>query len=346
MLHQRRRVLIVFITILLFFTGCAPQVVTVTVTTPPETVVVTATPDPSPIPTPVPPEPKVLTVCLVGEPDTLYLYGGSRLPATHHVMEALYDGPIDHLDYAYQPVILQKVPSLADGDAVTRTVRIREGMLVVGADGSVVELVEGVWVRPAGCHADECAVEFEGEPIWMERMEVTFALREDVTWADGEPLTADDSLFAFQVASDQATPGGRYLVERTARYRALDEWRVQWMGVPGFIDPTYFLNFFAPLPQHQLERRDPDELLLADETRRYPLGWGPFVVEEWVPGDRMILSLNPHYFRAAEGLPNLDRVVFRFTSGAPDVVARLLSGECDIGTHDADFEMRFLPTYA
>ena len=337
--HQRKCVLSAFIAAVLLLTGCVPQIITVTVTTPPETVVVTATSAPSIIPTPAPPEPKALTVCLVGEPDTLYLYGGSRLAATRHVMEALYDGPIDYVDYAYQPVILQKVPSIADGDALTRTIRARAGLRVVNADGAVVELAEGVWVRPAGCYAEDCTVEFDGEPLWMERMEVSFALREDVTWSDGEPLTADDSLFAFQVASDPATPGNRYLVERTARYRLLDDWRVQWIGLPGFIPPTYFMNFFVPLPRHQLERRDPDELLRADETRRYPLGWGPFVVEEWVPGDHVTLSRNPHYFRADEGLPYLDRVVFSFNSSAPEVVARLLSGDCDVGTHDVDFEL-------
>lgn len=342
MLCQWRYVFAAFTAATLLFTGCAPQFVTVTVTTPPETVVVTATPSPSPISTLLPSEPKVLTICLAGEPDTLYLYGGSRLAATRHVMEALYDGPIDYLNYAYQPVILQKVPSIADGDAVTRTVRVREGDRVVDAEGGALELVEGMRVRPAGCHADECAVEFEGEPLWMERMEVTFVLREDVTWADGEPLTADDSAFAFHMASDPATPSSHYLIARTASYRSLDRWRVKWVGLPGFISPTYFLNFFAPLPRHQLEDRSPAELLQADETRRRPLGWGPFVVEEWVAGDHITLSPNPHYFRAAEGLPYLDQVVFKFASGESDMVARILSGECDVSTQDAGFRP-FMP---
>jgi peptide/nickel transport system substrate-binding protein len=342
MLCQWRYVFAAFTAATLLLTGCAPQFVTVTVTTPPETVVVTATPSPSPISTLLPSEPKVLTICLAGEPDTLYLYGGSRLAATRHVMEALYDGPIDYLNYAYQPVILQKVPSIADGDAVTHTVRVREGDRVVDAEGGALELVEGMRVRPAGCHADECAIEFEGEPLWMERMEVTFVLREDVTWADGEPLTADDSAFAFHVASDPATPSSHYLIARTASYRFLDRWRVKWVGLPGFISPTYFLNFFAPLPRHQLEDRSPAELLQADETRRRPLGWGPFVVEEWVAGDHITLSPNPHYFRAAEGLPYLDQVVFKFASGESDMVARILSGECDVSTQDAGFRP-FMP---
>ncbi|HET90684.1 MAG TPA: peptide ABC transporter substrate-binding protein [Chloroflexi bacterium] len=341
MQRQRRHTLVIFvlITAALLLPHCAPQIVTVTVTTPPEIVVVTATPGPSPLATPDPAPPKTLTVCLVGEPDTLYLYGGSRIGATQHVMEALYDGPIDYVDYIYRPVILEKVPSLADGDAITRTVRVRRGSRVLSADGSVVPLEEGVWVRPAGCYADECAVEFTGTPLLMERMEVTFVLREGVTWADGEPVTTEDSRFAYHVASDSSTPGYRYLAERTFHYIVQDERQVKWVGLPGFRDSTYFMNFFPPLPRHQLEDRSPSQLLQADETRRQPLGWGPFVVEEWASGDHLTLTRNPSYFRASEGLPHLERVVFRFASDASDVLARLLSGECDVGTHDADFEL-------
>jgi ABC-type transport system substrate-binding protein len=210
MLFQRRPTLSALIAAMLLLIGCASRVVTVTVTTPPETIIVTATPEPPVPPTPQPPQLKTLTVCLVGEPDTLYLYGGSRLTSTQHVMEAIYDGPIDYVDYAYQPVILQKIPSIADGDALTRTTQVRAGSRVVSADGNVVELAEGMRIRPTGCYGDDCAVEFDGETLWMERMEVTFALREDITWSDGQPLTMTDSLYAFQVASDPATPGGAH----------------------------------------------------------------------------------------------------------------------------------------
>ena len=100
MLHRHRIVLsvLVIVIVLWMLTGCATQVVTVTVTTPPETVVVTATPPQSLLAVPPGDKPKTLTVCLVGEPDTLYLYGGSRLSATRHVMEALYDGPVDYVN--------------------------------------------------------------------------------------------------------------------------------------------------------------------------------------------------------------------------------------------------------
>lgn len=94
MLRQRQTIPSVLAVTTLLLVACTPQIVTVQVTVPPETVVVTATPTRSPRPTP--PGPKTLTICMVGEPDTLYLYGDSQIEATQHVMEALYDGPIDY----------------------------------------------------------------------------------------------------------------------------------------------------------------------------------------------------------------------------------------------------------
>jgi peptide/nickel transport system substrate-binding protein len=61
------------------------------------------------------------------------------------------------------------------------------------------------------------------------------------------------------------------------------------------------------------------------------------MVDEWVRGDHITLSRNAEYFRADEGLPYLDRVVFKFKADKWEVLAALLSGSCDIGTHDADF---------
>ncbi len=325
---------IVLAVALIMLAACTPQTITVRVTAPPETVIVT----PSPAPPSSSPETKELTICLVGEPDTLYLYGGSGLPATQHVMEGLYDGPIDQSNYDYQPVILEKLPSIADDEVEVRLELVREGDRVLNAAGEVVELSEGVRIRPRGCYTDGCAVEYEGGSAWMERLEVIFTLRDSLTWSDGEPLTAEDSAFAFEVASDPATPGHRDLTERTARYRALDERRLEWIGIPGFIDETYFLSFFPPLPRHQLEGRSPASLVQASETRRYPLGWGPFVVEAWDLGQSITLVPNPHYFRASEGLPRLDRVTYRFMADGADVMAGLLVGDCDIGTHDAGLD--------
>ncbi|MFW6184644.1 MAG: peptide ABC transporter substrate-binding protein [Chloroflexota bacterium] len=328
---------------------------------PTATATVTPVPSATPTPTRVPTGP--VTICMAQEPSTLYLYGPNS-HAAQVVRQVIYDGPIDSREYGLQAVILEKIPSLADGDARLTPVTVGEGDRVEDNEGNVVRLRDGVVVRPAGCYDDECAVVFTDEEasvdgederetvvgsLEMEQLEVTFELLDDVRWSDGQPLTASDSVFSYELAQDAVIPprqrtGGQGLVperrsdpiERTASYTAADEHTVRWVGLPGAMDPYYQGNFFIPLPQHQLENLSPEQLATADESARYPLGWGPYVLTEWTAGERIVAERNPEYFRAEEDLPYFDQVIFRFAGDNPQQFADdLVAGECDVVTGDA-----------
>ena len=122
-----------------------------------------------------------------------------------------------------------------------------------------------------------------------------------------------------------------YITQRTASYEAIDDLTTVWTGVPGFKDASYYINFFIPLPEHVWGQFTPIELLEAEESSRLPLGWGPYIIDEWVQGDTITLHKNPNYFRAHEGLPAFETVVFRFVGGNGNAnIAALLAGECDI----------------
>jgi peptide/nickel transport system substrate-binding protein len=119
------------------------------------------------------------------------------------------------------------------------------------------------------------------------------------------------------------------LILRTQAYQALDEVTVEWRGVPGYRFAGYVASFFFPLPRHAWGALSPQDLLSAEQAVRKPLGWGPYVVDEWTSGDHISLSRNPIYFRASEGLPRFERLVFRFVDGPEQALAALLAGECD-----------------
>ncbi len=279
-----------------------------------------------------------LTICMGSEPDTLYLYGGGLL-ATRHVHEAIYDGPIDNRNFGYQPVILEKLPSLADGDAVTETVKVQAGDRVIDNAGQPVVLAEGVLVRPVGCYSAECATAFDGTPLDMERLVVTFRLLTGIRWSDGEPLTAYDSVYSFELDGDPDTPTDKYLILRTARYEALDDYTTVWSGLPGYRDAQYLTHFWTPLPAHLWGTLTALELTQAQESTREPVGWGPYVIKEWIPGDHIMLVKNERYWRADEGLPKFETVFYRFVGeNASANVAALLSGECDIVEQSANLE--------
>jgi peptide/nickel transport system substrate-binding protein len=287
----------------------------------------TQTPGPAYTPTPLPP--RVLSVCLGETPNTLYPLGVPNA-AARSVLAAIYDGPFDLVGYEYQPVILEKMPSLSDGDAQINPLTVGLGDEVVDADGNPILLEAGSRVRPAGCRNDTCVIAFDGtNPISMDRMFVEFKVLPDLLWSDGIPMTADDSVYAFELASNAATPGSKYIFDRTKSYEAADETTIQWWGKPGFVDPTYYTNFWTPLPKRLWEQFSAAELQTTDLASRTPMGYGAYVIKEWNT-DTLRLTKNPYYFRSADGLPKFDELIFRIVPDADAAVSAMIEGRCDL----------------
>ena len=294
-------------------------------------IIVTPSPAPTPvIPSATPVPPRSLTICVGQEPASLFPLNNPS-SAARAILAAVYEGPVETNSYGFQPVILKDLPSLANGDVQLFQKTVNVGEEVVDAGGTPVTLAAGMKVRPAGCHDDTCAVVYDGKsPLQMDQMQATFRLLPGLTWSDGQPLTAADSVFAFMLASAPDVPASRYLVERTKSYEAAGDTTLQWWGKPGFIDPTYASDFWPPLPKHLWDQIPADQLAQNPAAARSPLGWGPYVIREWAAGDHITLAKNVHYFRSAEGLPKFDTLIFRFVPDPAAAVSALTAGSCDI----------------
>jgi peptide/nickel transport system substrate-binding protein len=272
--------------------------------------------------------PKDLIVCMAQEPETLYVYGGSTLVASA-INHAIFTNDYTTLSYGYQAEGLEKMPSLADGDAVVNVVEVQPGDMVRDVNDEVVAWGDGVTVA----NSDKEEVTFDGNPVMMSQMVVDFTMKQRY-WSDGEPVTADDSVYSFEIVGDPDSTTSKYTVTRTASYEATGDLTTRWTSVPGFLDATYFVNFWGPLPRHILGGFSAAELLTAEESSRLPIGDGAFKIDEWVAGDSIHLSPNEYYYRADEGLPYLDSVTYKFIPDTNQLIAQLLSGACDIGTQD------------
>jgi len=277
-----------------------------------------------------------LVVCQTGEPTSLYLYGDDTR-ARAGIFQALFDGPIDTAGYGYQPVILAALPSPGAGTAGLAEVEVALGQRVVdAATGAVVPLGEGVTLA----QADGSTLTYSGaDPARTVQVWAEFALRNDVTWSDGAPVTADDSVFSFEIAASPDTPVSKFVVDRTASYATTAADRVRWTGLPGWVDSDYVQRFWTPLPRHLYGALDAATLRTIPEANDLPLGWGPFVLAPggWVKGGHLTVVRNPKYFRAGEGLPRVDRVTFRFGMSAEDVLEELEAGTCHVAGDDVDF---------
>lgn len=280
--------------------------------------------DPTPAPTDIPPtatpEPtKEMTICSSTLPENLYLYG-DQSDVAQIVRQAIYEPLYSTLGYGYQPVGLAELPSIEAGTAEINVVSVQTGDRVVNGAGDPVRLQSGVQMRNA---AGEL-ITYDGEgTIELEQMTAVFEFA-PLVWADGTPLTAADSVFSFNVAADGVTPADKEVIERTASYEARDEQTAVWIGLPGYIDRTYFLNAWTPLPSHLLTRFTANDLLTAAEINQTPIGYGPFLVEQ-LTSDSLVLVQNQNYYQS--GLPNMGRIEFVLSE---DGLADVMNGRCQL----------------
>jgi peptide/nickel transport system substrate-binding protein len=283
---------------------------------------------PEATPTAQPSTQNALTVCFGQEPNSLYPFAELN-SAAHNVLAAVYDGPFDTINYEYQPVIFPQLPSQENGDAQIVKIDVNDGDTIVDAEGNLTSLKSGLRIRPAGCRNDDCAVTYNGvDQVEMDQMIVTFRLRPDLTWSDGTPLTADDSLYSFELQREAKI--NTYLIDRTQTYEVADENTLQWFGMPGFIDSTYFMNFWQPAPKHAWSEFPASQLPDVDVSSRNPLGWGPFFIKDWIPGESITLEKNPYYYRIRDGYPKLDSILIRFIPDPDLALSELIAGRCDL----------------
>ncbi len=316
----------------LLLAACAPTAPAPVATEIPQSAVTAAQPIPTATATtPATPAPRSLVICLGQEPDTLYAYGSSSR-SMWSVLEAIYDGPIDNLNFNSRAVILKNIPDLSNGGVKIEPVDVQGGEEIVDASGNLTTLTAGTQVLPSGCSGPDCALGWDGaSPLKMDQLTLNFSLLPGLKWSDGAPLTADNSIFSYEVSSDPATPVSKDIVYRTASYQALDETTVEWTGLPGYMPADYGTYFWLPFPRHLWAQIGAANLLTADASTRSPVGWGPYQVSEWVQGDHITLEKNPNYFRASEGLPKFDTLVYRFLGEPADNnLAALLTSECDV----------------
>jgi peptide/nickel transport system substrate-binding protein len=143
----------------------------------------------------------------------------------------------------------------------------------------------------------------------------TFHLRPHLVWSDGQPYDARDVDYTWRLWAnpkfEAATPLDPTLI-RSADVSA------DHLSITFHLTRAYapFLALWvdggsAPLPLHHFSRMSPDQILKSPDNLNPQVVSGPFLMAESKPGDHYTLVRNPRYYRASEGLPYLDKVVYR-----------------------------------
>jgi peptide/nickel transport system substrate-binding protein len=159
---------------------------------------------------------------------------------------------------------------------------------------------------------------------------VVFRLRQDVRWHDGQPVTAHDVEFTFNMAKNPEAASfiGTSFVTEVASARVIDDYTIAFR----FARPhaQAIENFWwAPVPRHLLENVAPAEMRNAPFNRQ-PVGSGPFRFHEWRANDQLVLVRNPEFPEALGGPAAADRVVFRVIPEASTMLTELLTGNIHV----------------
>lgn len=164
----------------------------------------------------------------------------------------------------------------------------------------------------------------------------TFHLAQDATWHDGEPVTADDVIFSFDVmvAEESLSVRRSTVVDALASYSKVDDHTVQLVSNGPWATFVYDTAMITGIiPQHIWQDVPVGEMgsdpgaTGQDPTR--VIGSGPFRFVEWVLGDHATIERNPDY-RDPEYTPVIDQFIYRVVADPASAVASLQTGEVDI----------------
>ena len=242
-------------------------------------------------------------------PSDLYPYPQSAATrrAMASIAELLFPSPILTYDYGYTVTgVLERIPTLENGDAELRKVDV-----YLDATGAITSTVTDVVTQ-------------------VDQLVITFRWNPQLRWSDGTPVTADDSVFAYELAK-AAPPGdaAAELLAKTAAYEKIDDYTTRAVLRPDYVGSAYFMSYWTPLPRHLLQGVDPARVRDSAFARQ-PVGYGPYMLVERTAAE-LRFERNPYYFGPA---PFASRLIFRTFADLELLRANLLNGNLDLGFAD------------
>jgi ABC-type transport system substrate-binding protein len=239
------------------------------------------------------------------------------------------------LDFNFAPQALTKLPYIGDG-STNDDVEPKEGDMVVDANGDVVALAAGTKVNDTTGTPVEWAAGTK-----MKQLTSTFAYVDGLTWSDGVPLKGEDFELAYKVSCDKESGATSFFTcDRISSLTFSDApvgYTVTYLA--GYQPPLYYTGTgFGWQPAHRVIESEGayKGMMLKDvpakdwptlpEVAEKPIGVGPYMITEWVKGEKIVFAANPYFYLGAPKTPNL---VIKFIT-AENAEAQLLTGEVDI----------------
>ncbi len=159
-----------------------------------------------------------------------------------------------------------------------------------------------------------------------KNLTITFKLRPNLKWHDGQPLTAKDVEFTFNlIINSKYTPKlDRWNLHNYIAYvKAIDNRTVVFKLKEPFAPILWYIGLLIPvLPEHIWSKVDPTTF----KNTEHPIGSGPFKFVKYTPGVSVELEAFDDYFA---GRPKIDKLIIGLYKSTDSVLLDLQAGAID-----------------
>jgi peptide/nickel transport system substrate-binding protein len=182
-----------------------------------------------------------------------------------------------------------------------------------------------------------------------DKKTITFKLREDLKWSDGEPLSADDVVFTYNdiYLNEQVPTGIRDILRIGSKgtfpsVKKIDDRQVEFSVSEPFAPFLRYAGGIPIMPKHALEEsirtKDASGNLKfltkwgTDTDPKQIVGNGYYTIDSFVPSQRVILKRNPYYWRKdtqGNAQPYIEKVVLRIIQSDDTQLVGFRSGDMD-----------------
>ena len=158
----------------------------------------------------------------------------------------------------------------------------------------------------------------------------TVKIRDDVSFTDGEPLTAEDVAFTYNTVKEASSVNDFTMLDYA---EAVDDTTVLFHMTRPFSIWPYTMAVVGIVPEH------------AYDSATYgsnPIGSGRYILKQWDRGQQVILEANPDYYGEA---PKMKRVTILFMEEDAAFLAAQ-AGEADVAYTSATYSDQQVEGYS
>ncbi len=164
-----------------------------------------------------------------------------------------------------------------------------------------------------------------------DRSWVAFNLRPEAHWADGEPITAADVVWTFNIMTEKGTPFFKAYYNDVEKAEATSERRILFtFKHAGNTELPLIVSQMSVLPMHYWQKPGRD---FATTSLEPPLGSGPYKIASAAAGRSIEYVRDPNWWGAKlpinSGRWNFDRVVYDYYRDSDVALEAFFAGEYD-----------------